>query len=310
GILSSLVAIGFVIALYSTPDNGKNRSTRLWYLIGFAFASGLGLGPLMEYAILVNPTIIPTAFLSTCVIFGCFSLSAVFSDQRKWLYLGGTLMSFLSLLLMLSIINLFIGSQLLYQIHLYLAFFVVCGFIMYDTNLIIEKRRRGDTDYISHSVLLFLDFIDIFRYLLIILTQKCSLLYTANDMNLSTVEATSKIIILLEDLTLDDHLDEIDDKEFAIPAIDGPLPTIDSILNEAISAQIKSADTDRINGGKPTALTVSTLYVAIGTSHGFVLVFDLRQVMKSCLRTDSDLGSVSAMSIKRDNSRLLCGYSR
>ncbi|CAG2181083.1 unnamed protein product, partial [Oppiella nova] len=41
GILSSLVAIGFVIALYSTPDNGKNRSTRLWYLIGFAFASGL-----------------------------------------------------------------------------------------------------------------------------------------------------------------------------------------------------------------------------------------------------------------------------
>jgi len=172
GLLSSLVAIGFVMALYSTPDTGKNRSTRLWYLIGFAFASGLGLGPLMEYAILVNPTLIPTAFLSTCLIFGCFSLSAVFSNHRKWLYLGGTLMSFLSLLMMMSIINLFIGSKLLYQIHLYLAFFVVCGFIMFDTNLIIEKRRRGDSDYISHSVLLFLDFIDIFRYLLIILTQK------------------------------------------------------------------------------------------------------------------------------------------
>lgn len=172
GLLSALCAIGFVIALYSTPDNGKNRTTRLMYLIGFAFASGLGLGPFMEYAIVVNPAIIPTAFLSTCLIFGCFSLSAMFSDQRKMLYLGGTLMSFLSLLLMLSIINLFIGSKLLYQIHLYLGFFVVCGFIMYDTNLIIEKRRRGDTDYISHSVLLFLDFIDIFRYLLIILTQK------------------------------------------------------------------------------------------------------------------------------------------
>jgi len=172
GLLSSLVAIGFVIALYSTPDTGKNRSTRLWYLIGFAFASGLGLGPLMEYAILINRSLIPTAFLSTCLIFGCFSLSAVFSNHRKWLYLGGTLMSFLSLLMMMSIINLFIGSKLLYQIHLYLAFFVVCGFIMFDTSLIIEKRRRGDSDYISHSVLLFMDFIDIFRYLLIILTQK------------------------------------------------------------------------------------------------------------------------------------------
>ncbi|XP_054168299.1 probable Bax inhibitor 1 [Oppia nitens] len=172
GLLSTLVAMGFVIALYSTPDNGKNRSTRLWYLIGFAFASGLGLGPLMEYAIIVNPTLIPTAFLSTCVIFGCFSLSAMFSDQRRWLYLGGTLMSFLSLLLMMSIINLFIGSKLLYQIHLYLAFFVVCGFIMFDTTLIIEKRRHGDTDYIAHSVMLFIDFVDVFRYLLIILTQK------------------------------------------------------------------------------------------------------------------------------------------
>jgi FtsH-binding integral membrane protein len=172
GFLSALVAIGFVIALYSTPDNGKNRTTRLWYLIGFAFASGLGLGPLMDYVIMVDPSIIPTAFLSTCVIFGCFSLSAMFSDHRKWLYLGGTLMSFLSLLIFMSIINLFIGSKLLFQIHLYLGFFVVCGFIMYDTSLIIEKRRRGETDYIAHSVLLFIDFLDIFRYLLIILTQK------------------------------------------------------------------------------------------------------------------------------------------
>jgi len=72
----------------------------------------------------------------------------------------------------MSIINLFIGSKLLYQVHLYLAFFVVCGFIMYDTTLIIEKRRQGDTDYIAHSVLLFIDFLDIFRYLLILLTQK------------------------------------------------------------------------------------------------------------------------------------------
>ena len=40
GLLSALCAIGFVIALYSTPDDGKNRTTRLLYLIGFAFASG------------------------------------------------------------------------------------------------------------------------------------------------------------------------------------------------------------------------------------------------------------------------------
>jgi len=172
GFMSALVAIGFAIVLYSTPDNGKNRNTRLAYLIGFAFATGLGLGPLMELTMMVNPSIIATAFLSTCVIFACFSLSAMFSEQRKILYLGGTLMSLMSLLIILSIVNIFIGSKFLFQIHIYFAFFLICGFIVYDTSLIIEKRRRGDTDYIAHSVLLFLDFIDIFRYLLIILTQK------------------------------------------------------------------------------------------------------------------------------------------
>ena len=49
---------------------------------------------------------------------------------------------------------------------------MVYGFIMYDTALIIEKRRMGETDLIMHSVLLFIDFIDVFRHLLIILTQK------------------------------------------------------------------------------------------------------------------------------------------
>lgn len=127
---------------------------------------------MLDLVTLVNPSIIPTAFLATCFIFGCFSLSAVFSDRRKWMYLGGLLMSALSLILFLSIINLFVGSRLLFQTHLYLGFFVACGFIMYDTQLIIEKRLMGETDYIWHSVLLFIDFLDVFRHILIILTQK------------------------------------------------------------------------------------------------------------------------------------------
>jgi len=172
GFLSMLVAAGFALALFATPDNGKNHKTRIGYLTGFSFASGLGLGPFLEYAMIVEPSLIPTAFLSTCLIFGCFSLGAMFSDQRKWMFLGGTLMSLLSMLFFMSIVNLFIGSRLLYQVHLYLGFFLVCGFVIYDTNVIILKRQRGDTDYIWHSVLLFVDFIDMFRYLLIILTQK------------------------------------------------------------------------------------------------------------------------------------------
>ncbi len=58
------------------------------------------------------------------------------------------LFSGLSCLLMLGLVNLFIGSKLLYDINLYVGLAIMCGFILYDTQLIVEKRRHGDDDYI------------------------------------------------------------------------------------------------------------------------------------------------------------------
>ena len=49
---------------------------------------------------------------------------------------------------MLSLMNLFIGSQLLFEINLYLGLAIMCAFVLYDTQLIVEKRRMGDEDYI------------------------------------------------------------------------------------------------------------------------------------------------------------------
>ena len=37
----------------------------------------------------------------------------------------------------------------MFDITLYLGLAVMCGFVLYDTQLIIEKRRRGDTDYLT-----------------------------------------------------------------------------------------------------------------------------------------------------------------
>lgn len=51
--------------------------------------AGLSLAPLLRYAAYVDPSLIPTAFLGASVIFGGFSLAALFSRERTWLYLGG-----------------------------------------------------------------------------------------------------------------------------------------------------------------------------------------------------------------------------
>ena len=58
------------------------------------------------------------------------------------------------------------------QVELYGGLLLFCGFILYDTQLIIERRRRGDRDYVWHSLMLFVDFVDVFRHILVILMQK------------------------------------------------------------------------------------------------------------------------------------------
>ncbi len=61
------------------------------------------------------------------------------------------------------------------QFELYFGLFLFCGFILFDTQLIVEKYNSGNTDYIWHSIDLFLDFVNIFRRLLVILASKVCL---------------------------------------------------------------------------------------------------------------------------------------
>lgn len=172
GLLTGLGAIAALIWLMVTPYDGKNQLQRLTLFGSFAFLSGCNLGPLLDMAVRVNPTLIFQALLGTSVVFACFSLSALYAPRGQYLYLGGTLMSALSTLFWLSMMNIFFGSRLLFQVNLYVGLAVMCGFIVFDTQNIIEKARRGDKDYVMHSVELFIDFVGVFKRLLVILTDK------------------------------------------------------------------------------------------------------------------------------------------
>jgi len=136
------------------------------------FTSGLSTGPLLDLAIAIRPGLIITALLGTTLVFGAFTLAALFAPSRKYLYLGGVLMSALSLMFWVGLANLFMQSSAVLSVQLYGGLLLSSLFVLYDTQLIIEKRRQGDTDFIWHAVDLFIDFADIFRRLLIILAQK------------------------------------------------------------------------------------------------------------------------------------------
>lgn len=168
-LLSGLGSLGLMVWLTATPHSRETEQQRLGMLAGFAFLTGINLGPLLQMCIAINPSIIPTAFLGTAAIFGCFSLSALYARRRSFLYLGGFLLSGLTLLLLSSLLNALLGSVWLFTANLYVGLMLMCGFVLFDTQLIIEKAESGDKDYIWHCVDLFLDFVNIFRELLMIL---------------------------------------------------------------------------------------------------------------------------------------------
>ncbi|CAI8050565.1 Bax inhibitor 1, partial [Geodia barretti] len=59
-----------------------------------------------------------------------------------------------------------------WELDVYGGLILFCGFVLFDTQLIVERFNNGDNDYVRHSLDLFLDFINIFRRLLVILASK------------------------------------------------------------------------------------------------------------------------------------------
>lgn len=77
------------IWLFSIDFNARTQNQCFALMAATALFTGIYLSPLINLAIQVDPQIIMTAFLLTTLVFVCFTLSALFSQKRTYLYLGG-----------------------------------------------------------------------------------------------------------------------------------------------------------------------------------------------------------------------------
>jgi len=164
GLMMALCMIALAI-----DRNPAHASRRVGILAVLGWAQGLSLGPLFNMAMDIDPRIVSTALLGTATIFICFSLSALTAQRRSWLYLGGMLSSALSLLLLSRLVNLFASSLFLFYVELYVGLAIFCTFIIFDTQVMIEKAAQGDEDYVWAAMELFIDLVGIVVRLLIIL---------------------------------------------------------------------------------------------------------------------------------------------
>jgi len=159
------------IWLFSIEFNARTQIKCFGLMFATALFTGIYLSPLISLAINVDPQIFITAFLFTTIIFVCFSLSALLTQKRTYLYLGGLLGTGTSIMLALSLMNIFGRSQLIFNVNLYLGLALACGYILYDTQLIVERANQRDMNYVKHALLLFIDMVDLFVRILIILLK-------------------------------------------------------------------------------------------------------------------------------------------
>ncbi len=103
---------------YLASTAGEPTVTRLAVLLGFGFFKGCALGPIIAISLRMDPSIALTAFVGTAAAFSCFSLAALISKRRSFLYLGGMLSSAVSILFWMSILNRFWPSAFLLDANL------------------------------------------------------------------------------------------------------------------------------------------------------------------------------------------------
>lgn len=170
GFLTTVACVGSSVWLLSTPPFEERK--RVTLLMAASLFQGSSIGPLIDLAIHIDPSLIFSAFVGTALAFACFSGAALVARRREYLYLGGLVSSGLSILLWLHFASsIFGGSTALFKFELYFGLLVFVGYIVVDTQEIVERAHLGDLDYVKHALTLFTDLVAVFVRILVIMLK-------------------------------------------------------------------------------------------------------------------------------------------
>lgn len=156
-------AFGFIFAIEKT----KNSAMGVPVLLAFTFFMGLMLSRLIAMVLGLSNGVqlVMTAFGGTAgVFFVMASLSSVIkrdlSGMGKWLFVGAMA------IMVGGIINVFVGSTAGMLAISVAAIGVFSAYMLYDLKRIVDG---GETNYISATLALYLDIVNVFQSLLMLL---------------------------------------------------------------------------------------------------------------------------------------------
>lgn len=141
------------------------------YLAALAFQLGFLVGPAIHRIAEVNPKLLVQALLYTGMAFTSFSAISLFSKRRSLLFVGGIIVTMIQCMLLYRLIGWLTGFGSFGLGYMMCGLFLACLYIIYDTQVIIERAERGDKDVPTHTMLLFVDLFDLFIKIVRILQE-------------------------------------------------------------------------------------------------------------------------------------------
>lgn len=159
----ALVAnIAAIAMLWFVLPRTANSAAGIPVIFAITGLFGLGLGPMLNYYLAIDPSIVMTALGGTGVIFLGLSGYAL-TTRKDFSFMGGFLMVGMFVIIGASLLNLFLGIPALFLTVNAAVIMIMSGFILYETSSIIHG---GETNYIMATASLFLSILNMFTALL------------------------------------------------------------------------------------------------------------------------------------------------
>jgi len=167
GVLGLVLFMGGAFGFMYAIEKTKNSPAGLAWLMGFTFFMGLMLSRMiaMVLGFKNGGELVMTAFAGTAGVFAVMaSLATVIrrdlSGMGKWLFAGAMV------LMVGSIINVFVGSSVGMMVISVLAIGIFSAYLLYDLKQIVDG---GETNYITATLMVYMDLFNIFQSLLALL---------------------------------------------------------------------------------------------------------------------------------------------
>jgi FtsH-binding integral membrane protein len=169
-------SIGSMLGVFYTPPEKTTQKHLFW--LAFNACQAATLSPLFFF----SPAILSRAALYTCGVVGSLSYIGATATNDKYLYMGGPLLAGVTVVALSSLAPLALplglpGLRVAEAISLYGGLAVFGGFVLYDTQKILQHARLVDhgqmsRDPMREAISLELDMINIFIRIVQILAMQ------------------------------------------------------------------------------------------------------------------------------------------